>query len=81
MSDAVQTIEHAGLPGPGKPPAPEIAINSKIALGGLGLWYEGHGQTVITHGDNMEFVCGESSRAIPISGIDESVIGAASLSQ
>lgn len=81
VSDAVQTIEHAGLPGPGKPPAPEIAINSKIALGGLGLWYEGHGQTVITHGDNMEFVCGESSRAIPISGIDESVIGAASLSQ
>jgi hypothetical protein len=75
VSSAVQVVEHVTLPAPGKPPAPVIEINSKVALGGLGLWYEDHGQTVITHGDNLEFVCGESSRAIPTPGLGDGALG------
>ena len=51
--------------------APDVRINNVIALGGLGEWFGAYGETVITHGDNLEFVCGESSRAIPIPGINE----------
>lgn len=75
VSSAVQVVEHVTLPAPGKPPAPVVEINSKVALGGLGLWYEDHGQTVITHGDNLEFVCGESSRAIPVPGLGDGALG------
>lgn len=71
VSDAVQIVQHATLPPPGKPMAPDVRINNVIALGGLGEWFGAYGETVITHGDNLEFVCGESSRAIPIPGINE----------
>jgi len=81
VSDAVQRVQHVTLPPPGKPTAPSIRINNGIALGGLGEWFGGYGDAVITHGDNLEFVCGHAARAIPVVGLDYSGFGTASLQE
>lgn len=81
VSDASQRVQHVTLPPPGRPPAPAIEINTKIALGGLGQWYGDYGAAVITHADNLEFVCGHAARAIPIAGWGSQAFGVAELQE